>query len=37
MKKNALKFLSDMGDPFFILTKDPEGKKIYKFWYLWNS
>ena len=30
-KKNALKFLSDMGDPFFILTKDPEGKKSINF------
>ena len=30
-KKNAMEFLKDMGNPFFILTKDPEGKKSVNF------
>tara|TARA_B100000513_G_C11879292_1_gene178669 strand:+ start:197 stop:715 length:519 start_codon:yes stop_codon:yes gene_type:complete len=30
-KKNAMEFLKEMGNPFFILTKDPEGKKSVNF------
>ena len=30
-KKNAIKFLSEMGNPFFILTKDPDGNKSVNF------
>ena len=30
-KKNAIKFLKEMGNPFFILTKDYEGKKSVNF------
>ena len=30
-KKNATEFLKEMGNPFFILTKDPEGKKSVNF------
>ena len=30
-KKNAMEFLKEMGNPFFILTKDLEGKKSVNF------
>ena len=30
-KKNAKEFLKEMGNPFFILTKAPEGKKSVNF------
>ena len=30
-KKNAKEFLKEMGNPFFILTQDPEGKNSVNF------